>query len=475
MGTIQSDVGLVSGMNIGTTVTALMKIASQSRDTLQTRTDTLKSQQTAVTELSTLLMATRYMADNLGKAAIYQKLKVTSSDSTVLGATLSGTPTAGTYQFTPVRTAQSSQFISAGLLSDTDSLGGGTLSFRFGDDVLRSTELDHLGSGAGFVSGKIRITDRSGASAQIDLTTAQSLDDVLDAINNNGTINVTASAVGDRITLQDNTGQTASNLRVQEVGRGTTAASLGLAGINVASVEATGQDVLRLTENTPLAELNDGNGVLTSTVLPDVSYSLRDGTTGNIDFSSLSSNGKTSSQTALGDVLDVINGAAAGKLKAEISSDGKRLVVTDLTTGSGSFQLQSLYSSETLGDLGLDGTATDGVITGRRLLGGLQSVLLSSLNGGKGTRAARRRAIDRSQRRDGQRRSFRGRNPGRRGAGSQRRRNRNQRPDQRRPQRHPPYRHDRLDDESYHRGRWRFHKDSDETADCRGRGSHVGQ
>ncbi len=385
MGRIQTDVGLITGVQIGTLVQALMKLAAKPRDTLQTRTDALKKEQLAITELSALLMATRYMSDNLGKTAVFQKLKVTSSNDAVLAATLSGTPVAGSYQFTPIRTAESAQFLSAGVLSDSDPLGGGTLAYRFGDDVLRSAGLDQLGSGTGFASGRIRITDRSGASAEIDLSTARSVDDVLDAINASATINVTASAAGDRIRLQDNTGQSVTNLKVQEVGRGTTAASLGLSGIDVAGIVAEGQDILRLTGNTLLSELNDGSGVPTSPVLPDISYELRDGTTGTIDLSPLPSGGGAAvPETTLGQVLQRINDAAPGKLKAEISSDGERLAVTDLTAGAGSFKLDSLYESEALTDLGLDGPAAGGAITGRRLLGGLQTVLLSSLNGGNG-------------------------------------------------------------------------------------------
>ena len=385
MGRIQSNIGLITGMEIGKTVEALMKLAALPRVTLQTRTDALKKEQLAIGELSALLMATRYMSDNLGKAAVFQKLKVTSSNDSVLAATMTGTPSAGAYQFTPIRTAESAQFLSAGILSDSNPLGGGTFSFRFGDDVLRSAGLDQLGGGTGFVPGKIRITDRSGASAEIDLSTAQSVDDVLDAINANATINVTASAAGDRIRLQDNTGQAVNNLKVQEVGRGTTAASLGLSGIDVAGIVAEGQDILRLTENTLVSELNDGSGVLASTVLPDISYELRDGTTGSIDLSPRPSGGGTATpETTLGEILDRINDVQPGKLKAEIAPDGERLIVTDLTTGAGSFKLESLYDSPALADLGLDGPAADGVITGRKLMGGLQTVLLSSLNGGKG-------------------------------------------------------------------------------------------
>ena len=89
-------------------------------------------------------------------------------------------------------------------------------------------------------------------------------------------------------------------------------------------------------------------------------------------------------EVTLADVLDAINAANPEKLRAEIAEDGDRLVLTDLTEGEGEFQVTSLYESEALAGLGLDGQAVDGVITGRRILGGAGSVLLSSLNGGSG-------------------------------------------------------------------------------------------
>ena len=143
-------------------------------------------------------------------------------------ATVTGTPARGAYTYTPLKVALAQQLLSSGLPSESTSLGAGTFTFRFGADLNQSVSLDSLNGGNGFVPGKIKITDRSGATATIDLSTAQTIGDVLNDINNNGTANVTAVADGDRIDLIDNTGQTgatAPNLKVQEVGSGTTAAS----------------------------------------------------------------------------------------------------------------------------------------------------------------------------------------------------------------------------------------------------------
>jgi len=385
MGRIQTNIGLISGLPIGDTVDALMKLAAKPRDLLVERTQALQNEQLAVSGLSALLLKVKYITDSLGKEGLYNQRKAVSSDPATLSVTLSGQPPKGSYQFTPLRTAQSQQLLSSGLESDTSPLGGGKLTFHFGDHVGRSAPLGLFGGGQGISPGKIRITDRSGVSAEIDLSTARTVEDVLRAINGNPTINVTAVAHGDRLRLIDNTGQSVSNLKVQEVGGGTTAASLGLAGIDLAADLADGQDMIRLYDGMDLDLLNDGSGIHTHRALPDIEYQLRDGTTGTIDLSPIIPGGSENDvETTLADVLDVINSAVPGKLKVEIAADGDRLVLTDLTDGAGAFQVQPLYDSEALGDLGLDGQAVGGVISGRRILGGTATVLLSSLNGGKG-------------------------------------------------------------------------------------------
>src|SRR3970282_726960 len=102
-----------------------------------------------------------------------------------------------------------------------------------------------LNGGQGVAAGKIRITDRAGNSADVDLRTARSVDDVLRAINNNADVEVPAEATGDQFRRTDTSGGS-GNLRVQEVGTGTTAAGLGLSAINVAADSATGADVFAL-------------------------------------------------------------------------------------------------------------------------------------------------------------------------------------------------------------------------------------
>lgn len=385
MPSISTNTGLVSGVDYGTLVDKLMALNSRSRNALETRNDEIKTEQATITTLAALLISTQYVAKNLGKTDLFNTRAATSSNEGLATATVSGSPAEGNYQFTVLRTAQQQQFLSSGFKSSSTAIGSGTLTIRNGNNLERAIDSSQINGGDGITRGKIRITDRSGVWADIDLTAAQTIDDVLNAINNSTGINVSAVADGDRIRLIDNTGQTTSNLKVQEVGRGTTAASLGLAGLDVDSSTAEGQDLVRLTEKTSLSLLNEGAGVQISTVLADIGYTLADGTSGNIDFSPLKE-GETKElkETTLGDILDVINNTAPGKLKAEISADGDRIVITDLTEGEGKFSLKNVYGGNALEGLGLTGQAVDGVITGNRLQGGLKTVLLSSLNGGKG-------------------------------------------------------------------------------------------
>ncbi len=391
LGTISSSTGLISGIDYETLVTNLMKLASTRKTLLSNATDKLTEKKTAYTKIQANLATLQYSTNSLGKSSLFESANVTSSNASVIKLAANGSPTTGTYKFVAVQEAQAGQVQSGSYSSSTSTVGSGTLTFRFGDTVAKTASLSSLNGGVGITKGSIRITDRSGASADVDLSNVQTLNDVLTAINNNTTIDVTAAIEGDHITLTDNTGETKSNLIVKDIKSGSTASSLGLAGINVATSTADGSDLISLSKNTSLSDLNDGMGVAVNTALADFSYTLRDGTTGTIDLSPATTTGSGNSavttvdaDTTLGDVVDRINAANSSKLSASISSDGKRIVITDLTSGSGDFKLTELSGSTVLQDLGLNKTSEEGVITGDRIIGGANSVLLSSLNGGAG-------------------------------------------------------------------------------------------
>lgn len=377
MARISSSVGLVTGLNIQDTVKQLMAIAGRPRDMLKTRTDGLKQEQLAFDTLGSKLLSFQFSAGKLKSDSIFTARKATSSNDTLLQVSIptGGKPSVGSFQVRPVQAASAQQLVSQAFQGTNANLGSGTFSFGFGGFLDQGISLDQLNEGAGVQRGKIRITDRSGVTAVIDLSFARTVDDVTAAINNNTDIAVTATTDGDSFVLTDTSGGSGS-LTVGESGGGTTAASLGLGGLSVASNVATGADVLRLHAGTKLSTLNDGNGVTVSKQgIVDLDVKLADGSTLGIDLHDADT---------LGKVMEQINAAGTGKLTAAISSDGNRLELTDLTTGSSDFSVENGVVGTAAEDLGIATTASGATLTGKRILSGLRDTLLSSLNGGQG-------------------------------------------------------------------------------------------
>ncbi len=391
MGVISANTGLSSGINISGTISKLMAIDSQPVTALTNTDTTLTNQETAVSQLSALLLSVQDITQTLGNASTWGSQTATSSDPSALGATVTGTPTEGTYQYTPLQTAQSQQLLSSGFQSATTALGGGTLTFRYSNTVDQGVSLDDINGGQGLSPGEIRITDGSGASAVIDLSAAQNIDDVVQAINSAGTIDVTASTADGHLVLTDNSGGAPGTpgrgtLQVQEVDGGTTAASLGLTDltpVETGSNSYAGSNILTLSSNLQLGALNDGLGIQTNTSsLGDIDYTLHDGTTGTIDLSGLSDD------STVGDVIQQIESQSGGKLQASIAANGVSLVITDTTAAanpSGTLSISNAAGSSAASNLGLVvNSASAGAVTGSPILGGLQTVLLSDLNGGQG-------------------------------------------------------------------------------------------
>lgn len=374
MGRIQSSMGLITGIPIEETVNKLMALATQPKTILSNRNQQLQSEKLAIQQLSSLVLAFKFEADKLGSTSLFDSKQATSSDTTALTAAVAtgGSPAVGNYLFTPVQTATAQQFLSQSF-GATETIGAGSFTFGTGGFVDQGISLNELNGGAGVKRGSIRVTDRSGATAVIDLSFASTVDDVLKAINNNSTINVTAVASGDSFKLTDNTGGS-GNLTVQNVGSGTTATDLGLAGISTASATATGNDVFALHNLTKLSSLNDGNGVQLRSG-NDLSISLADGTILSVDLAGADT---------LDDVLEALNAAAPLKFSAAIGADGNRLELTDLTTGSNPFAVTNVSGGTAADDLGLTAGAVSGTITGRRLVAGLRDTLVHSLRGGRG-------------------------------------------------------------------------------------------
>ncbi|MFH1550365.1 MAG: flagellar filament capping protein FliD [Planctomycetota bacterium] len=379
--TISID-GLVSGLNTSEIIEQLMDIERRPVELLEARIKEATNQQTAYLGLAAKILGLSARVASLALPSTFNETTLTSSDLDVLAPSGSVTMQ-GAFTFTVQQMAQSSQVVSNGFIDqDTTPAGEGTLSIEIGNTRLdRETSLEVLNGGNGINRGRIRITDRSGASANIDLSTSVTAQDIIDAINANETIGVTASisSSGSGFTLTDTTGQTSSNLIVAEVNNAGVAQSLGLFD-SVASDTLTGQDVLYISDNTPLGMLNDGNGIRSKTG-DDFTISLRDGVT--------SFNVNISSALTVENVLDAINNATGNPGTLVASINGNEIQLVDSSTDNGAnLQVTAVGSSNAALDLGILKSTSGGgatlTLSGDRILSGMNTVLLRSLNGGSG-------------------------------------------------------------------------------------------
>jgi flagellar hook-associated protein 2 len=377
---ITSSVGLVSGINTGQIVDQLMAIEQQPVTDLQNRVAGLDTQRTAWMTLSASLLGLQSTATTLKDAKTFNARTVNSSDQTTMTATADSTAALGTYQFTVRRLAQTQQLISGGMTdSDQSAVGAGTLHFDTGyGQVAPSTSLSFLNGQAGVSRGTIRITDRSGNTATVDLSSAATVDDVLSAINSQTDAAVGAQVSNGVIVLHDTSGGSGA-LTVADQGQGQAAANLGIAG-SIAGDTLTGSNVNYISNSTSLNALNDGLGVRRAAGGGDLKFTLSDGTAFTVNlYGTVTSNSDTVDYTAhtIGDVIKAI------KLTAAISADGQGLTLTDTSGGGGHLGVENVGTSQAATDLGIEGVFT-GTAVGKDLIPKLDSVLTRDLGGTAG-------------------------------------------------------------------------------------------
>ncbi len=208
---------------------------------------------------------------------------------------------------------------SGGVIAGTRLLGG-----------LASSLLKDLKGGAGITGlGTLSLTDRSGATASVDLSQAQTIDDVIAAINAAGIgIQASVNQARNGIQLLDTTGASAGNLIVADGDAKQTAEQLGL-NVNAAVITKNSGDLglKTVSENTRLASLNGGSGVAAG------SFTLTD-TTGrsakvNVDAQVLT----------IGDLIQAIDNSGLA-VQAQVNGTGDGIEIVDTAHGSGPLQVQ---------------------------------------------------------------------------------------------------------------------------------------
>lgn len=246
--------------------------------------------------------------------------------------------------------------------------------------VGRDTRLATLNDGNGVYNGTgadFKITYRDGTTADIDISGAVTVGDVIDKINDASTGKLTASLAVDAkgITLTDTSG--GGTLSVSAIGTASTARDLGLLK-DGSGATLSGDAVLSRLGTVLLKTLKGGAGITLGTI----SVTNRNGAAQSIDLS-----GAQTLQTA----IDSINSAGAG-IKAEVNASGNGIQITDTTGGAGSLVIGDV-SGTGAADLGIAGTFTAAtpVVKGANLQRKWvsEATSLASYNGGKGITAGR--------------------------------------------------------------------------------------
>ncbi len=405
MSGISTGVGLFSGINTGQLIEQLISIEARPRDQAQRRIAQLQLQQTAYLDLNSKLAALRTAAGEFRTAKTFKLKSAVTSDDQVLTATAGTDAIPGSYSFLVDRLVSTQQFLSRGFANRASAaVGSGpivieTARARLDNDVA----LADLNNGQGVARGKIVITDSGNRSATVDLSRATTVNDVLDAINGNGTALVTARVEGGRLVIADNTSTTAAPV-VADAAGSTTATSLGLTtGSTTTGGVRTGAVVYALNTKTTLQSFNDGNGVSINNSVGEQAFNFtiqvnRGGSTTSVNvnigdvYETQTINGEDElvkvkgAATDAGEVIARINqamvGAGLGNVTAAIDQTNGRLQVTDGSGGS----IQFVENADTTAaDLGLTtGAAQTGTFNGRRIFAGLNTVLASTLAGGQG-------------------------------------------------------------------------------------------
>lgn len=236
-------------MDTDTILAQLKAIAQQPLTKLKARKTELDTKTAAWDAMDAKFAGLRAASKTLTDMFATRPTMVSSSNTDLLTAKVTGTAEVGVHVVKVMQTARGQESMSNNFAAtDTAAMADGTLTLKVGNgtvdqDVTGATLLSMLNNGAGVTLGSIRITDRSGTSAVIDLTGDTTVQDVIDDISGAAGVNVTASlnANGTGFMIQDNTGLNTGGLVVAEEG-GTTGASLNILGSSTAG-KVVGGDV----------------------------------------------------------------------------------------------------------------------------------------------------------------------------------------------------------------------------------------
>ncbi|MDQ7013959.1 MAG: flagellar filament capping protein FliD [Planctomycetota bacterium] len=393
MSGITSSIGLFSGIDTASLIDQLISLDARPRTLAQNRIFDLQVQQSAYLDINSRLSALQTAARRFRTEFTFDSMKATSSDTSILSAVGSRIAVPGNYSFIVDRLVSSQQALSRGFSDASSSaINASQFTFESAEGRLdRDIALADLNDGEGVQRGKIVIVQGS-ESATVDLSKAVTINDVLDAINSSG-LDITATTTNGALELSGG-----SDFSVTSSTGYTTAESLGIAGTSSGNT-LTGDTVYELTGNTTLGQLNDGNGVFIGTDIGEersdftISVDVGSGVIVDVDVNlgsvwetidgelTETAGAVTNMQGVVDRITTAIDDAGISAIASASISNGS-LVLTN-ALGNDITTTEAFSGTTTAADLGILGTAT-GTLTGTQQLAGLNTTLVSNLNGGSG-------------------------------------------------------------------------------------------
>jgi len=282
------------------------------------------------------------------------KLSASIVDGRIVLNDLTGGGGTGTLAVTDINGSSAVKQLGLNASAAGDTLTGNRLGAGINSVLLRN-----LRSGQGIDSlGEITLTDRTGATATIDLSNAETLDEVIAAINSAESagsvkLQLTASlnAAGNGIQIVDTSGATASNLIIADEAGSTLAAQLGIA-VDAAqtSVNSGSLHLQHVNEATSLADYARGGKFTPGT------FRITD-SQGNESVINVTSAVKT-----VGDLIQRINLATGAQVTARLNETGDGIELVDEAGGAGQLSVAELggNTAENLRLLGTGTTGSDG-------------------------------------------------------------------------------------------------------------------
>ncbi|MCD7896085.1 MAG: flagellar filament capping protein FliD [Planctomycetaceae bacterium] len=265
--------GLASGFDTQSIVDSLMALERKPLEklTIQKQTEQVKLQ--AYQAVNSLLLNFRNSISNLASRKLWNAKTTVSSNEKSLTATANEYAVKGSYNFRVAKLATATQYMTKGFADQKAPLVAqkeGEEAYKLGTininsaktRVDNSAKVDDLNGGKGIFRGSVRITDGANNTSIIDLSACDTVDDVVRALNDSDKALIKASIVDGTIQVEDTSRGGSGSLRIQNVGTGTTATDLGIAGETEGDSKVIkGYNVYTLGEDMSLSILNDGLGV----------------------------------------------------------------------------------------------------------------------------------------------------------------------------------------------------------------------